>query len=136
MQLDEMWAPGNAVFLVISKFIGSFFGPPPPEDELDRRLLNELGYAQELRRVLTLWSVFCLSFSAVGILSSMAATLAFSLGLFLSILLVKCRYAGTGGLVWGWIIAALMSQCLALSIAELCSSYPTIVLNFYFMCLF
>ena len=37
------------------------------------------------------------------------------------------RYSGTGGMIWGWLIAGLMTQFLAASIAELCSSLPTAV---------
>jgi hypothetical protein len=29
------------------------------------------------------------------------------------------------GMVWGWIIAMVFIQCVALSLAELCSSMPT-----------
>lgn len=34
-------------------------------------------------------------------------------------------YAGTPGMVWGWLIAMFFIQCVAMSMAELCSSMPT-----------
>ena len=34
-------------------------------------------------------------------------------------------YAGTGGMVWGWLISWVFIQCVAMSMAELCSSMPT-----------
>lgn len=34
-------------------------------------------------------------------------------------------YAGTAGMVWGWIIAMIFIQCVAMSMAELCSAMPT-----------
>lgn len=34
-------------------------------------------------------------------------------------------YAGTPGMVWGWLIAMIFIQCVAMSMAELCSSMPT-----------
>lgn len=34
-------------------------------------------------------------------------------------------YAGTPGMVWGWLIAIFFIQCVAMSMAELCSSMPT-----------
>lgn len=34
-------------------------------------------------------------------------------------------YAGTPGMVWGWIIAMAFIQCVAMGMAELCSSMPT-----------
>lgn len=44
----------------------------------------------------------------------MASTIGYSLG-----------YSGTGGAVWGWLIAALCIQTTAFTMAELCSSMPT-----------
>jgi len=46
----------------------------------DEKVLAALGYRQEFRRKFTLLSNFCLSFSALGLLPSIAATLAFTLG--------------------------------------------------------
>jgi hypothetical protein len=46
----------------------------------DEQVLAELGYRQEFRRKFTLWSNFCLSFSSLGLLPSVAATLGFTLG--------------------------------------------------------
>jgi amino acid permease len=34
-------------------------------------------------------------------------------------------YAGTAGMVWGWMIAMIFIQCIAMSMAELCSAMPT-----------
>lgn len=34
-------------------------------------------------------------------------------------------YAGTPGMVWGWLIAMIFIQCVAMSMAEICSSMPT-----------
>lgn len=34
-------------------------------------------------------------------------------------------YAGTAGMVWGWIISMVFIQCVAMSMAELCSAMPT-----------
>lgn len=65
-------------------------------------------------RDFSIWSSFGVSFSVLGLLPSIASTLYFDLG-----------YSGTGGSVWGWLIAALMIQATAFSMAELCSSMPT-----------
>jgi len=32
---------------------------------------------------------------------------------------------GTAGMTWGWIIAGICIQCVALGMAEICSSMPT-----------
>ena len=34
-------------------------------------------------------------------------------------------YAGTPGMVWGWLIAMVFIQCVAMSMAEICSAMPT-----------
>ena len=34
-------------------------------------------------------------------------------------------YAGTAGMVWGWLIAMIGISCVAMGMAELCSSMPT-----------
>ena len=95
-------------------------------DSDDEGLLA-LGYRQEFKREFTVWSIFCLSFSSLGLLPSIAATLYYTLGFESLLEFTDVRYAGTGGMVWGWIIASFMTQFLAASIAELCSSLPTAV---------
>jgi len=57
---------------------------------------------------------FSVSFSVLGLLPSVASTIGYSLG-----------YSGTGGALWGWLIAALAIQATAFTMAELCSSMPT-----------
>ncbi|KAF2464131.1 amino acid permease [Lindgomyces ingoldianus] len=88
------------------------------EDELpvnhDEKVLLSLGYKQEFKREFSLWSAFCVSFAVLGLLPSFASTLFYGMG-----------SAGTAGMIWGWIIAMVFIQCVALSLAELCSSMPT-----------
>lgn len=80
----------------------------------DEAALAELGYKQEFKRKFSLWTTFCVSFAVLGLLPSVASTLYYGMG-----------YAGTGGMVWGWLIALIFIQCVALGMAELCSSMPT-----------
>jgi len=90
----------------------------PIEDKLpvdhDEKVLLSLGYKQEFKREFSLWTSFCVSFAVLGLLPSFASTLFYGMG-----------SAGTAGMVWGWIIAMAFIQCVALSLAELCSSMPT-----------
>ncbi|GAB7346953.1 hypothetical protein MBLNU459_g2010t1 [Dothideomycetes sp. NU459] len=81
---------------------------------LDEKTLGALGYRQEFKRDFSIWESFSVSFSVLGILPSIASTISYGLG-----------YSGTGGLVWGWLIASLFIQATAFSMAELCSSMPT-----------
>ncbi|KAI9892619.1 MAG: hypothetical protein M1814_001312 [Vezdaea aestivalis] len=80
----------------------------------DEEALAALGYKQEFKREFSLWTTFCVSFAVLGLLPSFAATLFYGMG-----------YAGTAGMVWGWIVAMIFIQCVAMSMAELCSSMPT-----------
>ncbi|KAG0141657.1 hypothetical protein CROQUDRAFT_673994 [Cronartium quercuum f. sp. fusiforme G11] len=87
---------------------------PSTTSNHDRELLESLGYQQEFRRDFGLWSTFCVSFTVLGLLPSFASTM--NVGL---------AYAGTAGMIWGWLIAMVPIQCVAASMAELCSAMPT-----------
>ncbi len=101
--------------------------------ELDRdeEVLAALGYKPEFRREFSLWTTFCVSFAVLGLLPSFAATLyyvsfsRFSADGSPDNAPKGMGYAGTPGMVWGWLIAILFIQCVAMSMAELCSSMPT-----------
>ncbi|KAI9838586.1 MAG: hypothetical protein M1819_004898 [Sarea resinae] len=80
----------------------------------DEEVLEALGYKAEFKREFTLWSSFAVSFAVLGLLPSFATTMGYGMG-----------YAGTAGMVWGWLIAMVFIQCVAMSMAELCSSMPT-----------
>ncbi|PWY84634.1 amino acid transporter [Aspergillus sclerotioniger CBS 115572] len=84
------------------------------EMDADERVIVALGYKQEFKREFSLWTTFCVSFSVLGLLPSFASTIYYGMG-----------YAGTAGMVWGWIIAMIFIQCIAMSMAELCSAMPT-----------
>lgn len=73
----------------------------------DEEVLAALGYKPEFKREFSLWTTFCVSFAVLGLLPSFASTLWFGLG-----------YAGTPGMVWGWIIAMLFIQCVAAGMGE------------------
>ncbi|CEJ59199.1 Putative Amino acid transporters [Penicillium brasilianum] len=84
------------------------------EMDADERVIVALGYKQEFKREFSLWTTFCVSFAVLGLLPSFASTLYYGMG-----------YAGTAGMVWGWIVAMVFIQCVAMSMAELCSAMPT-----------
>ncbi|KAJ5666249.1 amino-acid permease [Penicillium maclennaniae] len=84
------------------------------EIDADERVIMALGYKQEFKRDFSLWTTFCVSFAVLGLLPSFASTLYYGMG-----------YAGTAGMVWGWIIAMIPIQCIAMAMAELCSAMPT-----------
>lgn len=99
--------------------------PPPPSlpppgvssqasIDADAALLQKFGYTQELRRRMGAFTNFAVSFSIICILAGgiTAFPLALSAGGGLSVFL-------------GWILGALIAGCVALSMAQIASAFPT-----------
>lgn len=80
----------------------------------DEEVLAALGYKPEFKREFNLFTTFSVSFAVLGLLPSFASTLYYGMG-----------YAGTAGMTWGWVVAMIGIQSVAMSMAELCSSMPT-----------
>ncbi|KAF3922379.1 hypothetical protein AA313_de0202599 [Arthrobotrys entomopaga] len=79
----------------------------------DANALAKLGYAQELKRNFSKFEVLGIAFAIMGLLPSIASTLAFSLP------------AGPVGLVWGWFIASGFIFIVGVAMADLGSAMPT-----------
>lgn len=88
----------------------------------DQRL-QDLGYRAEFRREMSLFGVLGISFCAIGILTGMSS--AFQTGLF---------SGGPVGLFWGWNICSFFMFLIALSLAEICSTYPTMGGLYFWVC--
>jgi amino acid transporter len=80
----------------------------------DIRDLHRLGYAQQLFREMGGFSNFAISFSIISILTG--AILLYGYGL---------KFAGPIINSVGWPVVSLFTLCVAASMAELASSYPT-----------
>uniref|UniRef100_A0A7C9D7Z3 Amino acid permease/ SLC12A domain-containing protein n=2 Tax=Opuntia streptacantha TaxID=393608 RepID=A0A7C9D7Z3_OPUST len=76
--------------------------------------LHELGYKQELKRDLSVLSNFAFSFSIISVLTGI--TTLYNNGL---------QFGGPAVMVYGWFIAGSFTMLVGLSMAEICSSYPT-----------
>ncbi|XP_008674552.1 amino-acid permease BAT1 homolog [Zea mays] len=83
-------------------------------DDRDQARLQQLGYKQELKRGLSVVSNFAFSFSMISVLAGVTTT--YNTGL---------RYGGPASMTLGWLVVALFNGCVALSMAEICSAYPT-----------
>jgi amino acid permease (GABA permease) len=86
----------------------------PEALDADQKRLHELGYAQELRRRMSGFSNFAVSFTIISILSGCLTLYGFGMN--------------TGGpaiIVWGWPIVGIMTLFVGLAMAEVCSSFPT-----------
>src|SRR5512132_217336 len=80
----------------------------------DAEDLKRLGYAQQLFREMGGFSNFAVSFSIISVLTG--AVLLFGYGL---------KFAGPMINTVGWPIASVFTICVAASMAELSSAYPT-----------
>ncbi|KAG0485638.1 hypothetical protein HPP92_009717 [Vanilla planifolia] len=76
--------------------------------------LHELGYKQELKRDLSVLSNFAFSFSIISVLTGI--TTLYNTGL---------TYGGPLAMTYGWFVAGFFTMMVGLSMAEICSSYPT-----------
>src|SRR6202035_5174388 len=80
----------------------------------DEQRLHELGYAQELLRRMSGFSNFAVSFTIISILSGCLTLYYFGM-----------EEGGPAIIVWGWPIVGIMTLLVGLSMAEVCSSFPT-----------
>jgi amino acid transporter len=80
----------------------------------DIKELHGLGYAQELLRSMGGFSNFAISFSIISILTG--AIILYDYGL---------AWAGTAAVMIGWPLITVFVLCIAASMAEVASAYPT-----------
>jgi amino acid permease (GABA permease) len=80
----------------------------------DEETLHGLGYAQELRRRMSGFSNFAVSFTIISILSGC-----------LTLYGTAMEVGGPVMIIWGWVIVGIMTLFVGLSMAEVCSSFPT-----------
>lgn len=76
--------------------------------------LEELGYKSELKREFSYFSAYSFAVSCSGLFGTVATTLSYPL-----------IAGGSAAAVWCWLISGFGCMCLALSVAELVSAYPT-----------
>ena len=80
----------------------------------DTERLHQLGYAQELNRGMSKFSNFAISFTIISILSGCLTLYGFGL-----------QHGGPPTMLWGWLIVGVLVLFAGLSMAEICSAYPT-----------
>ncbi|KAK4363690.1 hypothetical protein RND71_018931 [Anisodus tanguticus] len=76
--------------------------------------LQELGYKQELKRDLSVVSNFAISFSIVSVITGLNGLMGTGL-----------NFGGPVSYIYGWPIAGTFTMLIGLSMAEICSAYPT-----------
>ncbi|KAI0134127.1 amino acid permease [Xylariales sp. AK1849] len=78
------------------------------------KALAEMGYTPVFKREFSTWSCFSFALSVSGLFATVMTTFSYPL------------YAGGGAAaIWCWLIAGAGALCLALSISEIVSAYPT-----------
>ncbi|CAA18895.1 amino acid transmembrane transporter [Schizosaccharomyces pombe] len=87
----------------------------------DNQLL-ELGYKPVFKREFSTWATFSFAFSISGLFATVVTTYSYPL-----------ISGGAPSAVWCWLIAGAGCMCIALSVAELVSAYPTSG-GLYFTC--
>jgi amino acid transporter len=80
----------------------------------DEERLAQLGYRQELRRKLSGFSNFAVSFSIISILAGAITSYGIAMGA-----------GGPLSITLGWLVVGGMVILVALAMAEICSVYPT-----------
>jgi amino acid permease (GABA permease) len=80
----------------------------------DEETLHRLGYAQELRRRMSGFSNFAVSFTIISILSGCLTLYGYGM-----------VTGGPSVIVWGWPFVGVMTLFVGLAMAEVCSSFPT-----------
>ncbi|OAL51902.1 amino acid permease 2 [Pyrenochaeta sp. DS3sAY3a] len=80
----------------------------------DDRLLVRIGYTPVLQRHFSRWSTVSYAISILGVLGSVPATFG-----------APMSSGGPATAVWAWFIGSIMAYCIASSVAELVSAYPT-----------
>jgi amino acid transporter len=89
---------------------------PPPGEVLDQdtKDLHAMGYAQELNRSMSRFSNFAISFTIISILSGCLTLYGYGL-----------NHGGPPTMLWGWLIVGVIVIFVAMSMGEICSSFPT-----------
>jgi amino acid permease (GABA permease) len=89
-------------------------GADQRELSADEQRLHELGYAQELRRNMSGFTNFAVSFTIISILSGCLTLYGYGM-----------NTGGPAVIIWGWPVVGVMTLFVGLSMAEVCSSFPT-----------
>jgi amino acid transporter len=84
------------------------------EKASDELALNKMGYKQELRRGFSSFMSFSFCFTAVNVLTSISIGFTYTL-----------TSGGSGIAIWSWIIGSVFTILVGLSLAEICSVYPS-----------
>jgi amino acid transporter len=111
---DSGESPGGAAAVAAPPAYEDHRGSSVENYEDADKALAALGYTAVFKREFSMWSCFSFALSISGLYGTVITTYTYGL------------YAGGGAsIVWAWLIGGIGAMCLALSIAEITSAYPT-----------
>ena len=84
------------------------------QQDADLRHLHEMGYLQELYRGFSPLMSFSYCFTAVNVLASISLGFTFAL-----------TTGGSAVAIYSWLVASVFTILVGLSLAEICSVYPS-----------
>ena len=116
-----------------SSALSSYVPEAEDEGEIEEARLEKMGYKQELHRGFNAFMAFSFCFTAVAGITLHLFTSPLTLSPTLSSGICHPRVfsqtaMATGGpviIVWSWVIGSALSVLIALSMAEICSTYPS-----------
>ncbi|KAL3478908.1 amino acid/polyamine transporter I [Aspergillus californicus] len=99
------WAPGASDSAIESG---------PVDKTAADQTLETLGYTPELSRNRSTWNVVFMSFILASVPYGLSTTYSYALS-----------GGGPTNIIWGWVLVSLIILCVAASLAEITSVYPT-----------
>lgn len=78
------------------------------------RTLEDMGYKPELARNRSIWQVTFMCFILSSVPYGLSTTLYYPL-----------VAGGPANIIWGWVVVSFLILCVAISLAEITSVYPT-----------
>ena len=106
-----------SLLCVLGHIKGKVIKSPEQREEEARRdalFLSEMGYPESLYRGFSSFMSFALGFNVVSVLISI--TIYFD---------ESMKGGGSGVAIWSWIIGSIFTILISLSLAEMCSVYPS-----------
>ncbi|RDW64505.1 putative amino acid permease [Aspergillus mulundensis] len=107
---DAPWAPATATATMNDSAIES----ASSDRDGANAALETLGYTPELSRNRSTWNVVFMSFILASVPYGLCTTYTYALS-----------GGGPTNIIWGWVLVSLIILCVAASLAEITSVYPT-----------
>ncbi|KAG0568745.1 hypothetical protein KC19_6G042600 [Ceratodon purpureus] len=102
--------------------MGEATGSPPAKMDADEQRLNELGYRQEYKRVMSPFQQWAYTFSYTAPLGFITGYYGF-----------MYSYGGPVTIMWGYLATTIGTLCMAFGMSEIISAFPTLGSVYYWV---